>query len=97
MFSWFSSAESQRFGRELAQFLLAEFSGSSGKPDAKYAGKVEKTLLRADERVATFKQQHRPNMFQRAKLANTFLWTLRDGGCETEYAEKLTDWLSIRL
>lgn len=97
MFSWFSSAEAQRFGKELAQFLLSELVGALDKHEAKFAGKVEKSLMRADERVAAFKRQHKLNMFQRARLANTFLWTLRDGGASQEYAEKLTDWLSVRL
>lgn len=97
MFSWFSSAESERFGKELADFLLAELSGSLHKAEAKFAGKVQKVLLRADQRVAEFKRGHRLNFFQRARLANRFLWTLRDGGCSPEYADQLTEWLGIRL
>jgi hypothetical protein len=97
MFSWFSSAESQRFGKELAALVLAELAGSLRKHDAKFAGKAEKALLRADQRVAQFKSSHQLNFYQRAKLANAFLWQLRDGGCSAEYAQELTQWLSMRL
>jgi hypothetical protein len=97
MFSWLSTAEADRFGRQLADFLLKELSGSLDKPEAKFAGKVEKVLLRADQQVTDFKRRNKLNFLQRSKLANRFLWTLREGGCSQEYAGKLTDWLTIRL
>lgn len=97
MFSWLSTADANRFGKDLGEFLLGELADSLGKTEPKFASKIEKALLRADQKVAEFKTRHKPNVFQRAKLANAFLWTLKDGGCPPEYAEKLTDWLSIRI
>ena len=97
MFRWFSTTESVRFGQELATFVLSELSGSVGKADAKFTAKAEKALLRADQRVAEFRARERMNFFKKAKLANAFLWTLKDHGCSPEYANQLTDWLSLRL
>ncbi|MDE2604395.1 MAG: hypothetical protein KGL68_00585 [Burkholderiales bacterium] len=97
MFSWSSSSESVRFGKELATFVLGELSGSAGKADAKFTAKAEKALVRADQRVREFKARERMNFYKKAKLANAFLWTLRDSGCTPEYANQLTDWLSVRL
>ncbi|MBC5782777.1 hypothetical protein H8N03_07450 [Ramlibacter sp. USB13] len=97
MFSWFSTAESVRFGQELATFVLSELSASAAKNDAKFTAKAEKALLRADERLQQFKVRERMNVFKKAKLANAFLWTLKDSGCSEEYASSLTDWLSVRL
>jgi hypothetical protein len=54
-------------------------------------------LVRADQRVQEFKARERLNVYKKAKLANAFLWTLRDRGCSPEYANQLTDWLSVRL
>lgn len=97
MFSWFSSSESLRFGKELAEFVLRELSGSATKGDAKFTAKAEKALVRADQRVKEFKARERMNVYKKAKLANAFLWTLRDSGCSAEYADALTEWLSLRL
>jgi hypothetical protein len=97
MFSWFSSSESVRFGKDLANFVLAELSGSATKNDAKFTAKAEKALVRADQRVHEFKARERLNVYKKAKLANAFLWTLKDRGCSQEYANSLTDWLSVRL
>jgi hypothetical protein len=97
MFSWFSSSESVRFGKDLAGFVLGELSGSMAKADAKFTAKAEKALVRADQRVQEFKDRERLNVYKKAKLANAFLWTLRDSGCSDEYANQLTDWLSVRL
>jgi hypothetical protein len=97
MFSWFSTSESVRFGQELAAFVLSELSSSTGKADAKFTAKAEKALLRADQRLQEFKARERMNVYKKAKLANAFLWTLKDKGCTEQYANQLTDWLSVRL
>ena len=97
MFSWFSSKESVRFGQDLATFVLSELSASAAKGEAKFSAKAEKALVRADQRVQEFKVRERPNVFKKAKLANAFLWTLKDKGCEEQLANQLTDWLSVRL
>lgn len=97
MFGWLSTKESERFGKELAGFLLTELSGSIEKSETKFSAKAEKTLARADQRLQEFKARERMNVLRKAKLANAFLWTLRDAGLAPEYANKLTDWLSVRL
>jgi hypothetical protein len=97
MFTWFSSSESVRFGKELATFVLSEVAASAGKADAKFTAKAEKALQRADQRLQDFKRGERMNVYKKAKLANAFLWTLKDRGCSEEYADRLTEWLSVRL
>lgn len=97
MFGWFSTRESEQFGRQLAGFLLTELSGSLSKSEAKFSAKAEKVLLRADSQLREFKSRERLNVLKKAKLANSFLWSLKDAGCTQEYANKLTDWLSVRL
>jgi hypothetical protein len=95
--NWFSGAEAQRFGNELAQFLLRELSISKRKTDAKFAARAEKVLLQADQRVREFTARERMNVYKKGKLANAFLWALKDGGCPPDYARELTEWLSFRL
>ena len=97
IFNWFSSAESKRFGRELAGFILAEMKGSLNKRDAKFAAKAEKTLQRAATKIREFESRERMNVYKRAKLANAFLWTLKDAGCPDDYANELTEWVTVRL
>ncbi len=97
IFNWFSASESERFGRELAAFILSEVKSSLGKRDAKFAAKAAKTLQRAETKVTQFQARERMNFYKRAKLANSFLWSLKDAGCPDEYANELTDWLTKRL
>jgi hypothetical protein len=97
IFSWFSSRASVRFGRELAGFVLSELSASTARKEAKFTAKAEKALIRADQRVRQFKAAERMNVYKKAKLANAFLWTLKDKGCPPDYATELTEWLSLRL
>lgn len=97
MLNWFSSTASVRFGQELAAFLLSETNASSTKDQAKFAARVERALMRADQRLVDFKARERLNVYKKAKLANAFLWTLRDKGCPDQYASQLTNWLSTKL
>lgn len=97
IFRWFSAAESERFARDLAGFVLSELAASSAKGEAKFTAKAEKALIRADQRVREFKARERMNVYKKAKLANAFLWKLKDAGCPPEYATALTEWLTLRL
>ena len=97
MINWFSAAEPERFGKELAAFVLAGLAASAGKGQGKFTVKAEKILVQADQRVRDFKARERMNVYRRGKLANAFLWALKDGGCPPEYANELTEWLSFRL
>ena len=97
MFSWFSTSESVRFGNELATFVLSELAASAAKSDAKFNAKAEKALLRGQQRLQEFKLREKMNVYKKAKLANAFLWTLKDKGCDDQLANQLTEWLSVRL
>ena len=97
MLHWFTTATSEAFARELGQQLLQELQSTAGKRDAKFTAKAEKVLTRADTRVRQFAAAERMNFYKRAKLANAFLWTLKDGGCPDDYAQELTEWLTFRL
>ena len=97
MLSWFDTRASVAFARELAQELLTTLVSSTEARDAKFKVKAEKALIRADGKVRDFRRSHRMNFYKKSRLANTFLWTLRDGGCAPEYATELTEWLTLRL
>jgi hypothetical protein len=97
MFSWFSSADCTEFGKTLASDLLRDLEAVQHKPGGKFAAKAEKALVRADQRVRDFKQQRKLNVFRKAKVANAFLWALKDAGISQGYSDQLTQWLSHRL
>lgn len=97
MFNWFDARASVDFGRQLATDLLAALSAGVGRHEAKFAAKAEKALIKADGKVRDFRRTHKLNFYKRSRLANTFLWTLKDGGCAPEYAQELTEWLTYRL
>lgn len=94
---WFDSAPAAAFGKELAGFLLTELKASMGQRDAKFRARAEKALAQADRRLRDFKAQQPLNTWKKSKLANAFLWELKDGGCPEDYASELTRWLALRL
>lgn len=98
MFSWFDTKACEAFAAELAVFMLSELqSRTAEKNSGKFSAKAERTLNKATSRVVAFKTANRLNFYKRSKLANAFLWTLKDGGCSEDYATELTQWLTLRL
>lgn len=95
--NWLTGADEKAFARELAAFFLAELRGALDKRDAKFKARAEKVMVQAARRLQDFKKTHRLNFWTRSRLANAFLWTLRDGGCPPDYADELTEWLTLRL
>lgn len=97
MFQWFATSRSEAFAKELAADVLRELGASTDKRDARFSAKAEKVLLRADRRVRQFTASEPMNFYKKAKLGNAFLWALKDAGCAPDYAQELTEWLSLRL
>jgi hypothetical protein len=97
MLTWFATAESRRFGEELAASIMADLAGVTGKRDAKFTARAEKVLIKAARRVEAFRAREPLNFYKKSKLANAFLWKLKDSGCPPEYAQELTEWLSMWL
>ena len=97
MLRWFDATEADRFAKELALFVMQELSGVASQKDAKYRARLEKTLSRAAGKVHEFKAAHPLNVYKKSRLANTFLWSLKDRGCADAVASELTDWLTLRL
>jgi hypothetical protein len=97
LLKWFASAPAETFGQELAAFILAELRGSLDKPGAKFEARAAKVLAQVERRVAEHRAREPLNMWKKSRLANAFLWALKDGGCPPAYADQLTEWLTVRL
>jgi hypothetical protein len=94
---WFNSGEATSFGKSLADFIVGELRGKLDARDAKFKARAEKTLVQAARRLQDFKAAHALNFWTRARMANAFLWALKDAGCPADYADELTEWLTLRL
>jgi hypothetical protein len=97
IFGWFDTREVRQFGASLAKFVMDEMPADARTKEAKFASKAGKTLQKAARRLQEFKSTHKLNPYKRAKLANAFLWGLRDAKCPVAYADELTEWLTLRL
>jgi hypothetical protein len=94
---WFDTREATAFGGELARFILTQLGGRLEARDEKFKTKAAKTLVQAGRRLDEFKSSHALNFYTKGRLANAFLWALKDGGCPAAYADELTGWLTRSL
>ena len=95
--TWFDSKDAEAFARDLAKFIISELAGRMNARDAKFTARAEKTIAKAARQLQDFKARNALNLYTRSRLANAFLWALKDEGCPTEYADELTEWLTLRL
>ncbi|MES2912433.1 MAG: hypothetical protein V4718_13635 [Pseudomonadota bacterium] len=97
IFSWFDAGAARECGVSLAKLVLKELPAETSINEKKFAIKADKTLNHVTRELATFKQKNSLNAYQKAKLGNAFLWTLKDAGVNEAYADKLTEWLTLRM
>ena len=97
VFSWFDTRDARRCGTSLAELILRELPVNNSIKEKKFAVKAEKTLNKVVRELAVFRQKSKLNTYQKAKLGNAFLWTLKDAGVNDAYADELTEWLTLRL
>jgi hypothetical protein len=67
--------------QELATFVPLGAVRFTAKNDAKFTAKAEKALVRATSGVRELQGRRAHELYKKAKLANAFLWTLKDSGC----------------
>lgn len=85
------------FGAELAAFIMKDLLHSVEKRDKAFTGKAAKVLVQAARKVDDFKKREALNFYKKSKLANAFLWKLKESGCPPAYTDELTQWLTVRL
>ena len=88
IFSWFDTREVRQFGTALAKFIIDEMPADARTRETKFAAKAGKTLQKAARQLQDFKATHKLNPYKQAKLANAFVWGLRDAKCPTPYADE---------
>lgn len=97
MFGWLDAQAAKKFGQELGSTFVARVPPGGGLSQSQFEAKVKKAVAQMDRSVAAFMKENRVNAYQKAQLGNAFKWTLRDAGYDSEYADKLTDLLMLRL
>jgi len=97
LLNWFDAREAKVFGETLAKHFAAVAPSAERYGDKAFEMKTSKVFKQMADQVATFKRQHKLNMFKKAQLGNTFRWHLLDLGLDKHYVDKLTHWLMIEL
>lgn len=94
LLSWFDASEAKKFGASLAHFYLEKNpSALSNKKDKFVAKKQEELLNSLLQQIVRFKLEHNLNIYKKAQVGNSFKWTLKEAGCDSQYVDQLTGWL----
>ena len=94
---WFDAAEAERFGVKLAEFFVQRIPP---KNPGRKVMTLEKQLAVVDKmylQIEQFKQEHRMNLYKKAKLGNAFKWHLLSAGYEKEFVDQVTEGLLHKL
>lgn len=98
MLKWFDTTATDAFARELAAMMVADLQGENLKSlGSKGLKRAHRAMDKGARKVQEFRTRHRLNFYTRSRLANKFLWSLKEAGWPAEYATQMTEWLTLRL
>ncbi|MBR7781162.1 hypothetical protein [Undibacterium luofuense] len=94
IFGWFNAKESKNFGAALADYYLSGMKFDQVKRSLKQNDKKQKeVLVQVVNRVVSFKEKEKLNIYKKAQLCNAFKWRLLEAGLERSHVDELTAWL----
>lgn len=97
MFGWFKSTEAVALGSKLADGIVARVGKDICKDDKKLDAKTRDALGFFSLEIDRYKREHKPGLYQKAKMANALRWKLTDAGFDKDYVEDVVRWLILRL
>ena len=97
LFNWLNANAANQCGTELARYFMEKMPVDTQKNEKKFDAKTSELLGRLSLRLSQFKSSNRLNFYTKAKLANSFKWTLKDSGYDSKYVDDLTEWLVKQL
>jgi hypothetical protein len=98
MLNWFDASEAQKFAETLARLLMENLPlDAPASKEKRIAKQQEAILSKLSQEILRFKQQNKLNVYKKAKLGNTFKWTLKDAGYDSTYIDQLTTWLMLQI
>lgn len=90
LFDWFDARAAVECGATLAEFVVERIPNKNPK-------KAPEALAKLFAHIERFKQNHKLNMYKKAKLANTFRWKLVDYGYTDEFIDEITKEVLLHL
>ena len=97
IFSWFDAKEASDFGSTRAQMLIDRTPEDGALGKGRLTKKHEAMLHQLERHVSKFRDDHKLNVYKKARLGNRFKWTLKDKGYDDAYIDHLTNWLMLHL
>jgi len=94
---WFDAGEAVAFARTVARDVDRLFPPRPQKKNPTSAKKNQKKLDALVLRTRAFAQQHKLNVYKKAKLLNTIKWELRDAGHEESFINEIVALLTPLL
>ncbi len=90
MFSWFDVSKEVVFANKLAEYFDREWRTLERKTSQKQSDKRQKLIAQVFTQAQQFGITHKPNIYKKSKLGNTFKWRLVDLGYSKELIDSLT-------
>lgn len=86
---WFNADASVAFASEISREIQMLIPVDSENAQRQQQPRQLKNLERLLLRVRNFSKQHRLNIYQKAKFANSVRWSLREAGYPKEFVESV--------
>ena len=98
LFNLRADRELEEFALSLAEDLGRRFPpASEGRTDPGAQHQIKVILEGLGARAVRYHQEHKLNVYKKAKLGNTFQWKLKEIGFSDAFAERATKEIVTRL
>jgi hypothetical protein len=97
LWGWFDASEAKKCGLALAEIVVKGYPASERKKSSKAEIHRAKVLDQVFAQARQFRQEHRPNLYKKAKLGNAFRWELMEQGFEAAFVDDLTHQVLLHM
>lgn len=89
LFQIFDATEAVAFAKKISSEIQQHFPNTQKPATAKSLGKSRNKLDAIIFQTQAFSQQHRLNIYKKAKFLNTIKWTLKESGHEHAFIDEI--------
>ncbi len=97
MFKWFDASEAKTFGESLAAYFMERVPLEPGNRKGKTLDRKKEVVEKMISQLQLYKSNAKPNIYQKAKLANAFKWKLLEAKYDTDFVDGLTKLLMVKF
>lgn len=92
IFFWRDNKKHDEFARTLADEFIKRFPNDAAHsvPNRKNRQQLDKVIINLHAKASNYSQEYNLGLYSKARVANTFKWSLKEAGYNPEFIDDIT-------